>query len=137
MHRLTFPGLLAASQSKWAELTFYRAGPGARDCACQRDHPEWDARRPGPPTRCSCRSAWTAPRVARERERVDPNPLQFLISGIVSAWDPVTRLLQVSRYELWVAPEVVLAHEAVGARGTASGHEERSGRRVVTKFTVH
>jgi hypothetical protein len=66
----------------------------------------------------------------------DPNPLRFLISGKVSAWNPVTRLLHIGECEFWVSPEVLPANVAVGARFAASGYEEPSGRRVVTRFTL-
>ena len=67
---------------------------------------------------------------------VDPEPLLFLITGTISAWTPQTRLLRIDDHEVWVAPEVSVAAVVNGAWGTAVGHEERSGRRVVTRFSL-
>ena len=66
----------------------------------------------------------------------DPDPVRFLIAGAVSAWDPRTRLLQISGQELRVGPEVSLAGLDIGNKITVSGHEEPSGRRVVARVTV-
>ena len=67
---------------------------------------------------------------------VDSEPLRFLIAGTITAWDPKTRLLRVDGHELWVAPDISAAHVAKGARGAAACHEERSGRRVVSRLEV-
>jgi len=67
---------------------------------------------------------------------VDPEPFQFVIAGIISAWSPVTRLLQIGGHELWVARDVSVTNVATGHRSTAVGHVEPTGRRVVTRLTV-
>jgi hypothetical protein len=69
-------------------------------------------------------------------EPMDPEARQFLIAGIVSAWDPQTRTLHIGGHELWLLPQVSLANLAIGRPATAVGHEEHSGRRVVTRLTV-
>ena len=66
----------------------------------------------------------------------DPGAREFLITGIVSALDPLTRVLHIGGHQLWVPPEISLATVAIGARSTASGHEEPSGRLVVTQLTL-
>jgi len=67
---------------------------------------------------------------------VDPAACQFLITGIFSALDPLTRVLHIGGHQLWVPPDISLATVAIGARSTASGHEEPSGRLVVTRLTL-
>jgi len=68
---------------------------------------------------------------------IDPDARQFVIAGIVSAWDPQTRVLHIGGHELWVVlPEVSLAKLAIGKNATALGHQEHSGRSVVTRLTV-
>jgi hypothetical protein len=58
------------------------------------------------------------------------------LQGIVSALDPLTRVLHIGGHKLWVPPEISLATVAIGATATASGHEEPSGRLVVTRLTL-
>jgi hypothetical protein len=67
---------------------------------------------------------------------MDPDARQFVIAGIVSAWDPRNRLLHIGGHELWLLPQVPPANLAIGKQATAIGHEEHSGRRVVTRLTL-
>ena len=67
---------------------------------------------------------------------VDPAACEFLITGIASALDPLTRVLHIGGYQLGVPPDISLATVAIGARSTASGHEEPSRRLVVTRFML-
>jgi hypothetical protein len=66
----------------------------------------------------------------------DPEPLRFLITGIISAWNPQTRLFRIDDHEVWVAPGVSVANVAHGAWDTAVGQEDHAGRRVVTRLTL-
>lgn len=57
------------------------------------------------------------------------NPLRFLITGSIAAWDPIRRRLKIDGRRLWVAPTVSVFGVANGALVTASGHQEDPGAR--------
>ncbi len=61
-----------------------------------------------------------------------PHPLRFLISGVVSAWNPVTRVLQIGEHTFWATPDVSVMGMATKLKVTAIGHEDTGTRRVVT-----
>jgi hypothetical protein len=62
-------------------------------------------------------------------------PLRFLITGSIAAWDPVRRRLKIGGRRLWVAPAVSIFRVANGAMVTAGGHQAHpSARWIVTGF---
>jgi hypothetical protein len=62
-------------------------------------------------------------------------PLRFLITGPITAWDPVRRRLSIDGRRLRVAPTVVVGGVANGILVTASGHQGDPGTPwVVTDF---
>jgi hypothetical protein len=63
-----------------------------------------------------------------------PNTRTFLTTGMVLAWVPATRVLYLAGQRLWVAPDVSVEGVALGVVLTALGHEDSSGRRVVTRI---
>ena len=66
---------------------------------------------------------------------VSSQPLRFLITGSIAAWDPVRRRLKIDGRRLWVAPTVAVVGVANGALVTASGHQDPpSARWIVTDF---
>ena len=66
---------------------------------------------------------------------VSSQPLRFLITGSIAAWDPVRRRLKIDGRRLWVAPTVVVVGVTNGALVTASGHQDPpSARWIVTDF---
>ena len=67
---------------------------------------------------------------------VNPEPLQFLIAGTITTWDPKTRLLRIDGHELWAARDLSVANVVTGATATVSGHDAPFGQRVVTRLTV-
>ena len=67
---------------------------------------------------------------------VSSKPLRFLMTGSITAWDPVRRRLKIDGRRLWVAPTVAVGGVANGALVTASGHQEDvTGRWIVTQLT--
>jgi hypothetical protein len=66
----------------------------------------------------------------------DPEARPLVLAGLVSAWDPRSRVLHIGGHELWLLPQVSLANLAIGKLATAIGHEEHSGRRFVRRLTV-
>jgi hypothetical protein len=68
---------------------------------------------------------------------VSSNPLRFLITGSIAAWDPVRRRLKIDGRRLWVAPTVAILGIVNGAMVTAIGHQEDlTARWIVTRFTL-
>ena len=66
---------------------------------------------------------------------VSSQPLRFLITGSIAAWDPVRRRLKIDGRRLWVAPTVAVVGVTNGALVTASGHQDPpSARWIVTDF---
>ena len=66
---------------------------------------------------------------------VSSSPLGFLITGPITAWDPISRLLTIDGRRLWVAPTVAVGGVLDGALVTASGNQEDSSARwMVTDF---
>jgi hypothetical protein len=64
-------------------------------------------------------------------------PSRVLITGLVAAWDPVSRELQIGRDTFWVAPGVSVTDLRAGASVTAVGYQEDlSARRMVTDLTL-
>ena len=62
-------------------------------------------------------------------------PLRFLITGSITAWDPVRRRLRIDGRRLWVAPTVAVGGVANGILVTASGHRGDPGTPwIVTDF---
>ena len=67
---------------------------------------------------------------------VSSNPLRFLITGSIAAWDPVRRRLKIDGRRLWVAPAVEVVGIAIGALVTAIGHQEDvTARWIATQLT--
>ena len=60
---------------------------------------------------------------------VSSSPLRFLITGPITAWDPLGRRLTIGGRRLRVAPRVSTVGVLDGAMVTASGHEEDSSAR--------
>jgi hypothetical protein len=60
---------------------------------------------------------------------VSSKPLQFLTTGPISAWDPLSRRLTIGGHLLWVAPMVSVLGVADGTLVTAIGHEDDSSAR--------
>jgi hypothetical protein len=68
---------------------------------------------------------------------VSSKPLRFLITGPISAWDPVKRRLRIDGRRLWVAPTVTVGGVANGVLVTATGHQGDPGIRwIVTDFAL-
>jgi hypothetical protein len=66
---------------------------------------------------------------------VSSNPLRFLITGRIAAWDPLRRRLTMDGRRIRVAPTVDVAGVANGVLVTASGHQGDPGTRwIVTDF---
>jgi hypothetical protein len=66
---------------------------------------------------------------------VSSTPLRFLMTGPITAWDPISRLLTIGGRRLRVAPMVSVVG-ALGTLVTASGHQEDSSARwMVTQLT--
>ena len=69
---------------------------------------------------------------------VSSKPLRFLITGSITAWDPVRRRLRIDGRRLWVAPTVPVVGVANGVLVTASGHQGAPGTRwIVTDFAFN
>ncbi len=68
---------------------------------------------------------------------VASNPLRFLITGSIAAWDPGRRRLKIDGRRLWVAPTVAVFGAANGVLVTASGHQDDvTARWIVTELTL-
>jgi hypothetical protein len=66
---------------------------------------------------------------------VSSQPLRFLITGSIGAWDPVSGRLKIDGRRLWVGPTVAVLGIANGVLVTASGHQDHPGARwIVTDF---
>ena len=66
-------------------------------------------------------------------------PLQFGIGGLITAWDPIHRQLEIGARTFWVAPGVKVDRLAEGVSVTVTGHVEHSNasgsRWIVTRLT--
>jgi hypothetical protein len=68
---------------------------------------------------------------------VSSKPWRVLITGLVAAWDPVSRELRIGHDTFWVAPGVVVTGLRPGAGVTAVGYQkDLTGRRIVTELTL-
>jgi hypothetical protein len=66
---------------------------------------------------------------------VSSKPLRFLITGPISAWDPLSRRLTIDGRRLRVSPMVSVVGVLDGAIVTASGHQDDSSARwIVTNL---
>ena len=64
-------------------------------------------------------------------------PLPFAVSGIVRAWNPISREMQVGERLLTVAPAVSVTGLALGAGILAAGHQEQAGApHVITRLIL-
>ena len=66
-------------------------------------------------------------------------PLQFGIGGLITAWDPIHRHLEIGARIFWVEPGVSVERLAAGVRVTVTGHVEHpntpGARWIVTRLT--
>jgi hypothetical protein len=77
-------------------------------------------------------SRWAGAPAARPRW-----PLRFAVAGIVMAWNPFSRDVQISERTFTVAPTVSITEMAPGAHILAAGHQEHAGAsQVITRFTI-
>jgi hypothetical protein len=53
-----------------------------------------------------------------------PEPLRFAILGRITAWDPISRCLQIGPHDFWVARSVSVSAIAPGVHATVLGHVE-------------
>ena len=70
----------------------------------------------------------------------DPGPIprEFHVTGYVSTWDPVSRVLQIVGKRFHVVPEVSVHGVEYGTRLTVIGYEDPwLLRSIVTSLTVH
>ena len=66
---------------------------------------------------------------------VSSQPLRFLITGSIAAWDPARRRLSIDGRRLWVAPTVAVGGVANGVLVTVTGHQGDPGTPwIVTDF---
>ena len=59
---------------------------------------------------------------------VSSKPLRFLVTGSITAWDPVGRRLRIEGRRLWVAPKVAVFGVADGVAGHGQRAPGRPGR---------
>lgn len=70
-----------------------------------------------------------------ESDLHDPH-LSFTIAGTIVTWDAFGRWLRIGARALWVAPSVSVAGLTPGAKVTASGYQDQTGRWIVTDLTL-
>jgi hypothetical protein len=61
----------------------------------------------------------------------------FRVNGLITAWDPVQRRLEILERELWVTPGLSITGVVNGLQATASGHIPHPGARwIVTELAT-
>jgi hypothetical protein len=64
-------------------------------------------------------------------------PLAFAIAGVILAWNPISREVQISGRTFTVASHVSVIRMAFGAHILAAGHKEHTGApQVISRLTI-